>query len=257
MTPADDAETLQFETAIPQNGTSETPDGPTGVSCRACQREITDEYFDVSGQQVCASCRDVIAESGEIPRGAVPLVRAALFGFAAAVAGAILYYAVIAITNFEIGLVAIAIGFMVGYAIQKGTRGRGGRRFQVMALVLTYWSVGLAYFPLALRGVAEQERAAVQSQANGTVTPTAVQPAEPAPSSPTDGAVIGFPVALAYFIAFTFMLPVLMIFGSLPGGLISAAIIAFGMHQAWRMTASPQFTITGPFRVRPAGPAAT
>ena len=35
----------------------------------------------------------------------------------------------------------------------------------------------------------------------------------------------------------------------MPGGLITAAIIGFGMHQAWRMTAAPQLTITGPYRV--------
>ena len=253
MTPADDGETLQFETAIPQNGAAEALDGPGGVTCRSCQREIPDEYFDVSGQQVCASCRDVIAEHGELPRGAMPLVRAALFGFAAAVAGAILYYAVIAIADFEIGIVAIAIGFMVGYGIKKGTRGRGGRRFQVMALLLTYWSVGLAYLPLAVRGAAEQERASVQPEASGAVTPTAVQPAQPSTPPATDGEVVSFPLAAAYLFAFIFMLPVLVIFSSLPGGLISAAIIGFGMHQAWRMTALPEFTITGPFRVRPAG----
>ena len=41
---------------------------------------------------------------------------------------------------------------MVGWAIRKGTAGRGGRRFQILAAVLTYWAVGLAYTPLAFKG---------------------------------------------------------------------------------------------------------
>ena len=83
---------------------------------------------------------------------------AGLFGLVAAIAGAILYYAVIAISNFEIGIVAIAIGFMVGWAVRKGAANRGGRRFQVLALVLTYWAVGLAYTPLTFQQLAEEDK---------------------------------------------------------------------------------------------------
>ena len=44
---------------------------------------------------------------------------------------------------------------------------------------------------------------------------------------------------------------------ALPGGLISAAIIAFGMQQAWRMTGAPQLQISGPYRIGPAPAALT
>jgi ABC-type uncharacterized transport system permease subunit len=47
---------------------------------------------------------------------------------------------------------------------------------------------------------------------------------------------------------------VLVVFGSLPGGLISGAIIAFGMQQAWRMTGVPTLTISGPYRIAAASP---
>jgi hypothetical protein len=42
---------------------------------------------------------------------------------------------------------------MVGYGIRLGTRGRGGRRFQVIALVLTYWAIGLAYSTLGIKAL--------------------------------------------------------------------------------------------------------
>ena len=67
----------------------------------------------------------------------MPLAIAAIFGLGAALAGAAIYYAVIAITHFEIGLVAILIGYMVGYAVRKGAGGRGGLRFQILAALLT------------------------------------------------------------------------------------------------------------------------
>ncbi len=256
-TPADDAQPLQFETALPHGAAvSDASGGRQALTCRACQQAIPDEYFDVNGNAVCASCRDAIAARGTSPRGAMPLMRAGLFGFAAAVAGAILYYAVMAITGLEIGLVAIAIGYMVGFAVQKATDGRGGRAFQVLAVVLTYWSVGLAYMPMVFNQAAE-EAASAPAAAGTTEQPAVAPPARPATaderaqpltaSEPEEAALS--PLLAAYLFAFSFALPLLVVFGSLPGGLLSAAIIAFGMLQAWRMTASPQFTITGPFRV--------
>ena len=58
-------------------------------------------------------------------------------------------------------------------------------------------------------------------------------------------------------LAFTVALPVLSVVSSFPSGLISAAIIAFGMHQAWRMTAAPNVQITGPYRIATESAAAT
>src|SRR5262245_65928928 len=93
-------QSMQFDTAIPRTTTSDTASAPPrGVSCAVCTRAIADEYFDVNGQSVCSSCREQLAQHAEIPRGWTVLAKPALFGFAAAVAGAILYYAVAAITG--------------------------------------------------------------------------------------------------------------------------------------------------------------
>jgi hypothetical protein len=244
---ANDAQSLQFEVATPQGAPPALPADSRGVVCTACHQSVALEYFDVNGQQVCASCRDVIAQQLESPRGSLPLVRAGMFGLGAALLGAVLYYAVIAITNFEIGLVAIAIGYMVGYAIRKGTGGLGGRRFQVMALVLTYWSVGLAYLPLAMSGAQDQEQTA-PAEAGAPAQPAATEPAE------EDVIVAG---AVAVLFGLSLALPLLVIFGSLPSGLITAAIIGFGMQQAWRMTGVPPLAITGPYRIGPGEASAT
>jgi hypothetical protein len=148
-----------------------------GVTCTACHRAITDEYFDVNGQSVCEACRTQLVQLTQTPRGWGLFAKAAVFGVVAAILGAILYYAVIAITDFEIGIVAIAIGYMVGWAIRKATASRGGRRYQVLALVLTYWAVGVAYTPLTFQGLAEQEKKEQAEKANAGATPEAAAPA--------------------------------------------------------------------------------
>ena len=236
---------LQFDTATPVEAAgAEAAAG--AVSCALCSGTIDREYFDVNGQSVCERCHAQLAEHAETPRGFAPVARALAFGTGAAVLGAILYYAVIAITRLEIGIVAIAIGYMVGYAIRLATRGRGGRRFQIMALVLTYWAVGLAYVPLAFRELSNerQQRAAQQSQ---------VAPSEPGAAS--EGGGPGLLFTLAVLVVLSLALPVMIILGSMPGGLISGAIIAFGMHQAWRMTGAPPLVISGPYRIGTAPPA--
>ena len=59
----------------------------------------------------------------------------------------------------------------------------------------------------------------------------------------------GLVMALLQLLTFTVMLPVLVIAGSMPGGLITAAIIGFGMLQAWKMTAAAAVTVSGPYRI--------
>ena len=167
---------LQFDTAVP----SVAPSGvitAQGVTCTVCQRAISDEYFDVNGQSVCDGCRTQLAQLAQTPRSWGLFVKAGLFGLVAAILGAILYYAVIAITNFEIGIVAIAIGYMVGWAIRKATANRGGRRYQVLALVLTYWAVGLAYTPLTFQQLVEED----SRRSRRRRRPTPLRPRRPSP----------------------------------------------------------------------------
>ena len=164
---SDGAQPLQFETAVTPDVSSEATVA-RGVTCAACGSTIPEQYFDVNGQPVCESCRDQIARQAETPRSWAVLARAGLFGVGAAIVGAVLYYAVIAITDLEIGLVAIAIGYMVGYAVHRGAGGRGGRRFQVLALVLTYWAVGLAYTPLAFQGMSREPGGIIGCGTSGT-----------------------------------------------------------------------------------------
>lgn len=253
------ARRLQFDTAKPATTTPDVAASDT-VKCAACGCTIAIEYYDVNDQTVCNRCRHQLASLAETPQGFGTFGKAALYGFGAAIAGATLYYAVIALANLEIGIVAIAIGYMVGFAVRTAANNRGGLRFQLLAVVLTYWAVGLAYTPLVFSASkeAEKQEAAVTAPASTAAsepaTATTAAPASPLPGEPVameeePANAVGFVFALGALLALTFTLPVLVVVGSLPGGLISAAIIAFGMHQAWRMTGAPNLVITGPYRI--------
>jgi hypothetical protein len=201
---------LQFDRVISNAPAHAQGDAAQGtVTCKACSKPIDRDYYHLNGKVTCESCRDAISDAVATPEGALPLARAAGLGILAAIAGAALYYGVIALANLEIGIIAIAIGYMVGWAVRKGAGGRGGRRFQVLAVLLTYWAVGLAYAPLFLRNSS-------------------------------------MPLPVAFF--YVFALPIMVITGG-GTGIITAIIIAVGLRQAWQMTAAPTLTIAGPYRV--------
>jgi hypothetical protein len=244
--PADQA--LQFDrvmTDLPGSG-SVTSTAAPAAACNVCSTPLQTEYYSVNGHAVCAACRQTIEVTAETPKGAGAFIRAGLFGLVAGVVGAAIYYAVIALANLEIGIVAILIGYMVGFAVRKGAADRGGRRFQVLAVALTYGSVALAYTPVVISAAIEGDKEQAQQTVSNSAAPEPVslQSAEEPP--PTSGQAA---VALVTFLGFIAALPLLVVFGSMPSGLISAAIIFFGMHQAWKMTGVPSLQILGPFRV--------
>ena len=180
------------------------------VQCTACHRPITGSYHTLNGEAVCESCRVTLSAISAPVREPLAIAKALLLGFGAALVGAVIYWAVIRFFSLEIGIVAVLNGWMIGKALRMGSGGRGGRILQISAALLTYLSVGMAYVPLA--------------------TPASV------------------PLGLGSLIS-AFILPFAVIFASLPGGLISALIIGFGMMQAWQLTGTPTLVLQGPFRV--------
>lgn len=217
-----------------------------GVTCAVCAKPVELEYYTANGKPVCDGCRHVLTSATATPRSAGPLIKAGIFGLGAAIAGAAIYYAVIAIANLEIGIVAILIGYMVGYAVRKGARGRGGLRFQVLAALLTYGAVGLAYTSLAVKAGIDERRAA---HANGAQASADAPSAGAEAGSGTARSVPSTALFLAYAAGLVAVLPVLVVIGSMPSGFITALIIFFGIRQAMRMTAAPVLQISGPFRI--------
>ncbi|HOU24209.1 MAG TPA: hypothetical protein PKW05_13785 [Anaerolineae bacterium] len=86
---------------------------------------------------LCAGCAEkaeaVFEEESRAPR--VP--QALLLGLLAAVVGCVLWYAVVVITNYELGIVAIAIGWLVGTAVMFGAGRKRGLILQIMAVLIT------------------------------------------------------------------------------------------------------------------------
>jgi len=126
---------LQFDTAVPS--------GTPASNCVSCKRPIGDSYYTAGKAIVCATCKTRIETA---PRaGATPaqILRAIVFGAGGAIAGAAVYFGVLALTGYEVGLVAIAVGWLVGRTVHLGAGGQRGRPFQIIALILTYLGIAV------------------------------------------------------------------------------------------------------------------
>ena len=89
-----------------------------------------------------------------------------------------------------------------------------------------------------------EQAASAETESGPPATGETLQSAAAVPPS-AGQLIIGLAMALGFIAA----LPVLMVVGSMPSGLLSAVIIFFGMQQAWKMTGVPPLQVLGPFRV--------
>jgi len=81
-------------------------------------------------------------------QGAYP--RALLLGIVGAAIGLALYAGFVILTNIMIGYVSLAVGFIVAKAMMIGSKGIGGRQYQITAALLTYCAVSLSFIPIFL-----------------------------------------------------------------------------------------------------------
>lgn len=235
---------------------------PSGPVCALCQKPITTYYFEAGGQVVCSQCKRQVEASNVSGVAASGFFRATLFGFGGAIAGAAVYYGVLAATGYEIGLIAILVGFMVGYAVRLGAGGHGGRRYQIMALMLTYFAIGSTYVPLVMREMSNPPADSIlAAAAQDSIAPASARdrPAAQGDVASDTAAVtatrISPVLAIVGLALLAAAMPILVVISDFPSSLISALIIGFALHQAWRMNGRVSITFTGPFKVG-AAPAA-
>ncbi len=215
------------------------------VVCAFCKGEIPSSYFQINAQISCEACRyrlDSAAEGSSIGR----FLRALALGGGAAAAGAILYYAISAITGYEFGLIAILVGFGVGAAVRKGSSGRGGWRYQTLAMALTYLAIVATYIPPIVKAIREHPS---KPAAAGSATP-GVMPAADTSEAPAREPVrqitfgqfmLGVTLLVALACAAPFLAGIQNIMGII--------IIGIGLYEAWKLNRRIPLVITGPHAI--------
>jgi hypothetical protein len=240
---------LPSTNAIPQFNTAEYPRTPGTERCSRCDQVITHRYYRINGAMVCPGCAELAKFSAPKNQHAL-YVRALLFGIAAAVGGLILYAAFAIMTGWIIGYVSLAVGYMVGKSMMFGSKGIGGRRYQITAMLLTYAAVSMAAVPITLSLSARRHaaRAAyqqkLQEEQQQFENESGQQSQLPAPPPKPK---INLAGALASLALLGLASPLLRFLRDPLHGAIGIIILLVGIRIAWSLTAGKPVDVSGPF----------
>jgi hypothetical protein len=190
-------------------------------------------------------------------------VRGILFGVGGAIIGLILYSAFGIITGLEIGYVSLAVGWLVGKAMKKGSNGIGGRRYQIVAIALTYIAVSLSAIPIGISQALKERdsRPHVQQKSSSSTEKADIDDGSNGvnASAPAGSANVHQPKSLAAVAGSLLFVGLASPFLELQegfSGIIGLVILLVGIQIAWKMTGAPKLDIVGPFRVAASAPPA-
>jgi hypothetical protein len=233
---------------MPQFGTAEFAPTNAGAPCAACKQPLSGSYYTVNGMQACEKClAQLKARFPDDTHSA--FVRAVLFGIGGALVGLALYAIFAIATGLEVGIVALAVGFIVGKAMHFGSKGVGGRRYQIVAVILTYLAVSLAAVPITLyelswlRGALHQTAQAKEPAAAEAGVQTKVQQK-------------GVGEMIGWLLIVGLASPIRELQEQPQSGIIGLIILFVGIRFAWRFTAGTKLEVTGPHPVQAAAASA-
>lgn len=241
----------------PQFSTAEYAATPGSERCKSCNQTLGSQYYRVNGALTCAYCAEQTKLRLPVDTHST-FARGLAFGIGGAIVGLVIYSAFGIITGLVIGYVSLAVGYIVGKAMMKGSNGIGGRRYQIAAVLLTYSAVSMSAVPIGISQFIKQQKAQQQSlvrhaPAGGAQSNSAsnAEPAadaeEPSQASapkkprPSLGAALGM-LAIAGLTS-----PFLELQDPLHGA-IGLIILFVGIRIAWSITAGAKVDILGPFR---------
>ena len=120
-----------------------------GLDCGICSTAIEESYYQVNQMTLCPPCSE--RHFGATQLGCSGLLKPLIFGFIGALLGAGLDFLVTVLTGSHFGLVALAMGWLVGLAVAAGSASQGGWKMQGIALLMTYLSISFSLSGQVLR----------------------------------------------------------------------------------------------------------
>jgi hypothetical protein len=252
--------------SAPQFGTAEYAGGAGAERCATCGQSLGSQYYRVNGAVTCNYC----GEQAQLrkPQDSHQLfVRGLLFGIGGAILGIILYAGFGILTGLMLGYISLAVGWIVGKAIMKGTNGIGGRRYQIAAALLTYAAVSLSAVPIGISQIVKHQQekqhnlmthvnttaptggASVDPAASGSAATTTPEDPADEPAADTQAPrkrPMSFGAAIGTLLFAGLASPFLELQDPFHG-IIGLVILFVGLRIAWQITAEKKLDILGPF----------
>jgi len=227
------------------------------VACGLCKKAITTEYWQWMGKILCETCREVVRRTTDDARRSATFGKAFLLGGVVALGCGIGYAIFVGLTQIQFALVTIGIGWAVGRAIQRVTRGFGSRKHQVLAVALTYFASTMGYFPAIIKAFSESAHhddasaPAATSPSSVPAIPDTAAPVEAPPrpqGAERPSLAASIVVVTALSVGLMLAAPFLEMSSGI-SGLLGLLIIFFGLQTAWRVSRGVSAPVTGPHKV--------
>jgi hypothetical protein len=235
------------------------------IPCNQCKRPLGQQYWKLQKFLLCDGCKQGVSASLAQSQSASSFAKALVQGGLVALACGVAYAVFVAVTKIQLALVTIGIAFLIAKVVRKASSGLSGRKFQVLAVVLTYVASTMGYAPGILAAVSDSaDKHHAASPAAGAPAAAPGAPASTAPASDGSGAAqgsgeAGKPVgAMELVLAFAMLVGIMLAapFLEITEAPIGVLIVLFGLWEAWKLSRGVNLVIEGPFRVAPATPGA-
>jgi hypothetical protein len=122
-------------------------------TCDQCGTSIIEgSEFILGGKKedpervLCQTCAVAAEDAIDAETRDVNVLGAVVFGVGAAVISALVWYAVVAITNYELGIVAVAVGWLVTRAVMLGAGRKRGLIIQVISVIVIIFAMALGEY---------------------------------------------------------------------------------------------------------------
>ena len=130
-----------------------------GVVCGQCQQEVpAGQYYSFKGKKgqdvfLCGNCRELAEKSLQAETQNPNWFGGMLLGLLGGLVAGIIWYLILVITNYEIGYVAIGVGYLIGQAIHFGSGKKRGPGLQFLSVGVTLTTLLVAKYFTFLHSV--------------------------------------------------------------------------------------------------------
>ena len=139
-----------------------------GATCAGCGAGIPQgQAVMVRGKDkkappktICPNCATALQETFEAETENPNLLGALILGLSAAVVSALVWYLFVALTRYQIGFVAVGVGFLIGVAVRFGAGSQRGIALQFISVAIALLAMGTSEYLIvrhfAVQALAEE-----------------------------------------------------------------------------------------------------
>jgi hypothetical protein len=239
---------------------------PSTGNCRFCHRAFAVECYHVNGQQACAICARKASEGGTLVSHTT-FMRSVTLGVGAAVICFALYSVLAILIHFYLGFIGLIIGWVIAAAMMKGSNDLGDKRFQIVAVLLTYVAISMSAVPVYIVHKMQHRYSTSASAAPApasSASPDSSAPAQKASAHPKPAPLpapqqkpavqqkpaarppIHFASVAKDLVLLGLASPIINLTDPIEG-FLGIAILLIAMRVAWRVTRNRSVSVFGPY----------